>query len=290
MMPGGMMARKDLPCAECGAMMWRGSNSAPGGVAKCMPCRRVHGSQGMYRRGCRCDVCKDGNAVRMRAYVAKRRARDGVNPTTAIKRRRRGVDPLLKPDCFVCGVPLTVVRDPGNERPMHSRCRWSIPEWQRKPGGTSPGRKRFLARAARATEGKPAGGRVFVQGPCEWCAESFCSAAGKYCSTRCRKRSAEARKRPLAFNPTPRLRHEVYERDGWMCGLCDLPIDEALSWPDKWSASLDHIIPQSLMLIPDHSAQNLRAAHLQCNAMRGNGSNMPEDELRRRATESLGVS
>lgn len=279
------MAKPNVTCAGCGKPM---TSVRAQGVAKCNPCASVHGSQGRYKRGCRCDACRAGATERMRVYVAKRRARDGASPTTAMRRLRRGVDPALRPDCFVCGVPLTVVRDPRNERPMHSKCRWSIPEWQRTPGGTSPGRKRFMARMAKAAEGRPAGGRVFVQGPCEWCEEPFCSAAGKFCSTRCRKRAAESRKRPLAFNPSPILRREVYERDGWMCGICSLPIDSALSWPHKWSASLDHVVPQSHMLVPDHSAHNLRACHLQCNAMRGDGSNMSEAELVRRVHSEIG--
>ena len=66
------MARKDLPCSGCGAMMWRGKTSAPEGAAKCLPCRNgghgyftlpdgrraSHGASG-YRRGCRCNVCRE---------------------------------------------------------------------------------------------------------------------------------------------------------------------------------------------------------------------------------------
>lgn len=282
------MAKKDLPCCGCGSMMWRGATSAPEGEAMCLACRRAsHGYRG-YKRGCRCEACRAGVAGQMRAYVASRIERDGAAPTTAARREARGVDPAMRPSCYVCGEEMSIVRDPGNPRPMHSKCRWLIPEWQRKPGGVSPGRRRFLARAERASKGSPASGRVFVQGPCSWCEEPFCSPSGRYCSKSCSRHAAEARKSPMRFKPTPRLRREVYERDGWLCGLCDLPIDPNLRWPDKWSASLDHIVPQSHMLIPDHSASNLRAVHLQCNSMRGDGSNMSEDELRSRASAELG--
>lgn len=61
----------------------------------------------------------------------------------------------------------------------------------------------------------------------------------------------------------------IYERDGWTCQLCMEPVDPALPPGDVWSATLDHIVPQSHMLIPDHSDDNLRLAHLWCNSVRG---------------------
>jgi len=36
------------------------------------------------------------------------------------------------------------------------------------------------------------------------------------------------------------------------------------------SATLDHLVPQSLAITPDHSANNLRIAHRRCNSARGN--------------------
>lgn len=281
------MARKpNVTCAGCDTPM---HSVRPQGRARCRPCSTACGTVGGYSKGCRCAECRGAKAADMREYVARRVERDGVAPTTARRRARRGVTPDARQSCYVCGGEMTVVRSADNERPMHSKCRWAIPKWQRTPGGVSPGRKRFAARAERAAIGSPATARVFVQGACGWCSEPFCSPSGGYCSKRCRKRAADARARPGRFNPSPRLRREVYERDGWVCGICGLPIDKPLWWPHKWSASLDHIVPQSMMLIPDHSAQNLRASHLLCNSARGDGSNMSEDELRRRASEGLEV-
>ena len=289
------MAKKDLPCCGCGSMMWRSSTSAPEGEAMCLACRRAsHGYRG-YKRGCRCELCKRGVAESMREYTAARTARDGVSQFTAYAMRRAEAEgreyvpesQRMVP-CAVCGEAV-LKRDYSSDAPsMHRACRSSLPNWRRRPGGVSPARRRFVARAAKAAAGKPASKRVFVQGPCSWCGEPFCSPAGEYCSPTCRVSAREARRHPMKFNPTPRLRREVYERDGWVCGLCDLPIDSSLAWPHKWSASLDHVIPQSCMLIPDHSASNLRAVHLQCNSMRGDGSNMSEDELRRRAASEIG--
>jgi hypothetical protein len=36
-----MPRTKDVPCARCGELMWRGTGSLPAGKATCWPCRRV---------------------------------------------------------------------------------------------------------------------------------------------------------------------------------------------------------------------------------------------------------
>lgn len=64
-----------------------------------------------------------------------------------------------------------------------------------------------------------------------------------------------------------RGRQEIYERDGSVCQLCDGPVDLTLPWTDRWSATLDHIIPYSLGGPDDPS--NLRLAHRSCNSCRG---------------------
>ena len=256
--------------------------------------RRSHGSSG-YRAGCRCGVCREAERLRSIDYTRRRTARDGVSQFTAYAMRKAEAEgreyvpesQRMVP-CAVCGEAV-LKRDYSSDAPsMHRACRSSLPNWRRRPGGVSPARRRFVARAAKAAAGSPASKRVFVQGACSWCEEQFCAPMGKWCSSKCKMAEKSALRHPERFNPTPRLRREVYERDGWVCGLCDLPIDSSLVWPHKWSASLDHIVPQSHMLIPDHSASNLRAVHLQCNSMRGDGSNMSEDELRRRAASEIG--
>lgn len=256
--------------------------------------RRSHGSSG-YRAGCRCGVCREAERLRSIDYTRRRTARDGVSQFTAYAMRKAEAEgreyvpesQRMVP-CAVCGEAV-LKRDYSSDAPsMHRACRSSLPNWRRRPGGVSPARRRFVARAAKAAAGSPASKRVFVQGACSWCEEQFCAPMGKWCSSKCKMAEKSALRHPERFNPTPRLRREVYERDGWVCGLCDLPIDSSLAWPHKWSASLDHIVPQSHMLIPDHSASNLRAVHLQCNSMRGDGSNMSEDELRRRAASEIG--
>ena len=296
------MAKKpNVTCATCDKPM---VSVRPQGVAKCNPCASAHGSQGRYKRGCRCDACRAGAAARMRDYTARRMARDGISQFTQYNiRKAEAKGRVYVPEsermvpCAVCGDEV-LKRDPSSVAPsMHHGCRnspagrsvmYSARRAALAVEGRSPKLNRFRRRMERAAEGRPATKRVFIQGRCSWCEEQFCAPMGKWCSSKCKLAEKNALRHPERFNPTPRLRREVYERDGWVCGLCALPIDRELSWPHKWSASLDHIVPQSHMLIPDHSALNLRAVHLQCNSMRGDGSNMSENELRTRAYAEIG--
>lgn len=62
-------------------------------------------------------------------------------------------------------------------------------------------------------------------------------------------------------------REEIFDRDRWVCGICEKPIDQALSYPDPMSASLDHVIP--LARGGEHSRANAQAAHLRCNVRKG---------------------
>ena len=61
---------------------------------------------------------------------------------------------------------------------------------------------------------------------------------------------------------------DVFERDGWTCGLCNVGVDRSLKWPDPMSVSLDHVIPVSKGGM--HSLANVQCAHLSCNVSKGN--------------------
>lgn len=60
---------------------------------------------------------------------------------------------------------------------------------------------------------------------------------------------------------------EVFERDGWVCQICDRPVSPSLRWPDPMSASLDHVIP--LAALGEHSRGNTQLAHWICNVRKG---------------------
>lgn len=67
------------------------------------------------------------------------------------------------------------------------------------------------------------------------------------------------------YEPINRL--DIFERDGWLCQLCDRPINPDLKWPNPDSASIDHIVP--LARGGDHAVSNVWSAHLGCNASKG---------------------
>ena len=295
------MARPNVTCVGCDKPM---VSVRAQGVAKCNPCSSMHGTQGRYKRGCRCDECRAAATKRVGEWAKVYAEREGVSPWVAGQARRAEAEGrVYVPEsermvpCAVCGGEV-LQRDISSSAPsMHRGCRnspagrsvmYSARRAALAVEGRSPKLNRFRRKMDRVAAGRPATKRVFVQGRCSWCEEQFCAPMGKWCSPKCKLAEKNALRHPERFNPTPRLRREVYERDGWVCGLCTLPIDSSLAWPHKWSASLDHIVPQSHMLIPDHSALNLRAVHLQCNSMRGDGSNMSENELRTRAYAEIG--
>lgn len=60
---------------------------------------------------------------------------------------------------------------------------------------------------------------------------------------------------------------EVFERDDWICWLCEKPVDRDQKFPHPFSASLDHVIPVSKG--GPHTRANTRCSHLTCNARRG---------------------
>lgn len=65
--------------------------------------------------------------------------------------------------------------------------------------------------------------------------------------TKERQRSYQARRRAITSGAHADAVDwvSVFDRDGWLCQLCEEPIDAMRRWPDEGSASLDHIVPLS---------------------------------------------
>jgi len=61
---------------------------------------------------------------------------------------------------------------------------------------------------------------------------------------------------------------DIYQRDGWKCGICGGRIDRRTKAPHPRSASLDHIVPLSKG--GGHVRRNVQAVHLACNTLKGN--------------------
>jgi 5-methylcytosine-specific restriction endonuclease McrA len=60
----------------------------------------------------------------------------------------------------------------------------------------------------------------------------------------------------------------VYKKAGYVCGICNKPVDPSLDYPDPESPSLDHIMPLSLG--GTHTWDNVQLAHLRCNEKKNN--------------------
>lgn len=242
-------------CAACKKITWRSRTSAA--VQYCLECRRAgkapsnrsHG-RGGYRSGCRCEVCREAQRTAQQEYVARKKAADPNWSTSQYKPKRP------ERPCRQCGDPLSASRGGIG---VHKKCR---ERWDRAEAKRRAAAKR-LERAAAGIPANP--NNPFTAGVCRYCCESFVrrNTPSPYCSSECRRRD---KPRPVRAS----TRREVLERDGWVCQLCSEPIDREAHYLDDWSATVDHIVPQSKG--GTHEPENLRACHRWCNAVRGNES------------------
>lgn len=114
---------------------------------------------------------------------------------------------------------------------------------------------------------------VYVQLYCRGCGQLFETRHKqiRYCTDDCKKfyqKQARRDRRAAGYRVDSKtLRMKVYEESNGKCQLCGDPIDLSLSYPNKNSFSVDHIIPRSLG--GGSGVANLQAAHLQCNRKKG---------------------
>lgn len=113
---------------------------------------------------------------------------------------------------------------------------------------------------------------------CEVCGTQFTGSKKHYlrCSPECRAigvnranmKFVQARRAlerdPSAEKFPPR---EIFERDGWICGLCGEGIDRTEKAPAPGAPSIDHVVPLSRG--GKHCRENVQAAHLGCNVRKG---------------------
>lgn len=86
-----------------------------------------------------------------------------------------------------------------------------------------------------------------------------------------RRRANYHRRRALKKNLPAEsfLPQEIFNRDGWVCGICAGAVEEGLAWPHPKSPSLDHVVPLSRG--GHHTRDNVQLAHLSCNVRKGAG-------------------
>lgn len=308
------MRKPTLSCSACEAPMWAGKGAKTDGTQMCQTCRRGQPKEFRACRDCggdfkwskesRCNPCRHIRA-KEKALAAGRICAECDRPAIAkglcithyswAHREKHGrVYPDGKAkqpprECAICNQPVLRVFE-SSAIAMHKECRAASPgrAARLKRGGISLARKMAEAKAAKAARGTSGGGRVFIVGGCSWCG-TYVTAQGRYCSDKC-KTSAGLKKRSSGntFKISPKKRREIYVRDGWTCKLCSHPVSPDEHYLSDYAASLDHIIPQALQLVPDHSPSNLRLVHRWCNSSRGDGSNMSDEEFQRRVLVKFG--
>ncbi len=156
-------------------------------------------------------------------------------------------------------------------------------DWCSAPIGPTrrrPGQGQYCSRAC-AYEARKRKQYPVAHRPCDVCGVQLTTTHPKvrYCSRSCRlasptsvasDRAKEARRRARKRGATVLGRvvpTEIADRDGWVCGICDGPIDELLRWPHPGSLSMDHVVP--LAMAGPHEPSNVQAAHLRCNVAKG---------------------
>lgn len=100
--------------------------------------------------------------------------------------------------------------------------------------------------------------------PARWCGDCRVN----YSDWQRGRRSGGSRRRVRRFgvDREPINNMMVFERDGWICGICALPVDQTLKWPDPMSATLDHKIPLSKG--GSHTYRNVQCSHARCNIVK----------------------
>lgn len=100
----------------------------------------------------------------------------------------------------------------------------------------------------------------------------------KYCSRECWtgrtppgyrkyiKGDYRRRARHHGVDYEPLDRNAIFVRDGWICGICGGAVDPELKYPDRKSASLDHVVPFTRG--GAHTAGNVQCSHLDCNILK----------------------
>lgn len=189
--------------------------------------------------------------------------------------------------CPACDEPVPPMKSQGNPRRWCSeRCRVFFyrngPRRKKRCEGCnellplrSSTNKRWCSDSCRLnSQYEPTDGSAWVrvEYTCEGCGQTFRSkddARIRFCSQSCSQSATNFARRVARYGSDSEsfARTDIFERDGWICGLCNEEIDQWLGWPDPMSASLDHIVPLSQG--GAHSRANTQATHLRCNIAKG---------------------
>ncbi len=111
--------------------------------------------------------------------------------------------------------------------------------------------------------------------------QSDSRARNVYCGPTCKNRYFARVRRAQLRNVgmgDPVRRHEIYERDGYRCQLCNKPVKRDAVVPHPKAPVLDHIIP--LGKNGTHEPANVQLAHFMCNSIKSDNIGGAGDQLR----------
>lgn len=300
------MPKSTLSCSVCASPMAKGRDSKTDGTQMCIPCRRAQpkivrscvdcGTEYKWSSQTRCSQCRVERA-KQRAMAAgrvcdecdkpafnaglcathrsyKHREQHGRIYSPAERHRSKIAyhEKSLTKVCGFCGGRFATKEPRVKTCSTHCmnglRFGWSNSKEIELFRPVSGPRKTWSGHVVASRSGLP-----LVAGPCNWCGESFVFYANsKWCSKKCGRSASWSRRYESSskFQPSPRQRDFIRERDNWTCQLCKEPVPRDAKPGSYLYPTLDHIVPQSVHLVPDHSDGNLRLAHMICNARRGN--------------------
>ena len=259
------MARKpDLPCAQCGRLLWRGRTSLPEGQATCRPCRAsIPKSPRRYHGECSTDGCDRpvlGRGLCATHYSYWHRSQKKY---TVI--------------CEACGATSTAGRD--GQRYCSLRC---VARAKADAAAEVQRRRRLPVRYTGPRHHAPLTIHVktrnrLTSGQCRVCEQWFVSQHFDVtCSAECRtirnaerRRTDRERRRATKRNAYRADVHraKVYASDGYRCHLCGKKTDPTKSVPHPKAPTIDHVIP--LAAGGTHEPDNCRTACFLCNATKG---------------------
>lgn len=177
---------------------------------------------------------------------------------------------LVDRTCQVCGKTDRINKYHAKTRPICQQC----VAWKHIPPSTNKDLV-LVAKPIRKTTAPTTvlKGTWWTNGHCVICGELFTSQhTDKTCSKACQKKLHRGSHRGVWISRAER--YKIYRRDNWICQLCFEPVDSNLEYDrDTYQPeypSLDHIVPRSVGGL--HHPNNLRLAHVQCNAARGVGN------------------
>ena len=262
------MPRKFVPCRICGEPVQSHPQSHKLGPAHraCVVKQRVHGTVAKYDiEKCRCDECRAAKAAKQRRLYRAYAERTGKGYQKSEATKAWVPRPRV---CERCG---GVYRGWG-ERFCSQKCNGAALSAELR--GVSCTDVVHVPKVHPSWEGQDLSRGWTLHGcECRWCGATFVMLHQRvtYCSTRCARSASRAKRRADRgeFWISRRDRLRIYERDRWVCQLCDGEVDRGAHYLDDLAPSLDHIECQSWSLVPDHSPSNLRLAHRICNALRG---------------------